>query len=79
MTRCGDDFVHHATTCSPRDEVLWQDEQIGFRMAIFCQLEYSAASKSTLGSISSIQLKCGSGLLHQDGDLHAAVPDLRQS
>lgn len=25
------------------------------------------------------QRNCGSKLLHQDGDLHAAVPDLRQS
>lgn len=62
------------------DEMLWEDGQIGSRIAMFCQLGIVGSLEIDLGQhFPSSQLKCGSGLLHQDGDLHAAVPDLRQS
>lgn len=95
MTRCGDAafqaLVHHAHNklqsegweagLAGKVRCCGKFGQIGCRVAMFCQPGLSAASKSILGQHlhQGMHVDCGSELLHQDGDLHAAVPDLRQS
>lgn len=84
----GDDSVWRCpgaalkATCSRRDEmVVRRANRVSYRNVLSAgivgrlEIDLWAAFASSPAS----QLNCGPELLHQDGDLHAAVPDLRQS